>query len=251
MSSFVNSVSLMPVNAGQIGIFWLGQAGFLFKLADGRLVVVDPYFSDCCNRLVNFKRLMPYLMGATDLEYDIYIASHAHPDHFDVDVIGAVTACPKTELICAYDCKAECERIGIKDRVIYIKEGDALCRNGLTIKAVMCDHGEGTPDAVGLILENEGKRVYLMGDTCYRKEFLENEELKGCDVLILPINGAFGNLNEREAADVAEGLKPVLTVPCHFWNFAEHGGNPELFAKAMQEKGLPYNIFRMGEGVVI
>lgn len=251
MSDFVNNVSLMSVNDGQIGIFWLGQAGFLFKLSDGKLVVADPYFSDCCNRYFGFKRLMPYMVSASDLEYDIYISSHAHYDHFDVDSIGTIMACPKTELICAYDCMTECNRLGIKEKITYIKTGDVLNRDGLMIKAVMCDHGKDTPDAVGIILEYNNKKIYMMGDTCYREDFFRDNELKNCDILILPINGAFGNLNEKEAADIAEGLNPELTVPCHFWNFAEHGGNPAIFANIMKMKKLNYKIFRMGEGVVL
>lgn len=251
MSDFAKNVSLMTVADGEIGLFWLGQAGFLFKLDDGRLIVVDPYFSDCCNRYFGFKRLMPYIVGVNELEYDIFISSHAHYDHFDVDSIGTIMACQKTELVCTYDCRAECDRFGIREHVTYIKTGDVLSRDGVTIKAVPCDHGKDTPDAVGIILEYKDKKIYIMGDTCYKEDYFSNSELKDCDVLILPINGAFGNLNENEAADMAESLTPHITIPCHFWNFAEHGGNPARFAENMKKKNLKYKIFRIGEGMVL
>ena len=46
------------------------------------------------------------------------------------------------------------------------------------------------------------------------------------DILIAPINGAFGNMNDEQATDFCEIIMPKLMIPCHFWNFAEHGENP-------------------------
>ena len=92
---------------------------------------------------------------------------------------------------------------------------------------------------------------YDMGDTAFRKDFFEDKNVQGADLLIAPINGMFGNLNSEEAAEAAELLKPKMTVPCHFWNFVEHGGNPDSFHKIMVEKGLQHKLLRMGEGILI
>ena len=251
MTDFSVEVLTTHVPKGNIGVFWIGQAGFIFKLPDSRLIVVDPYFSDYCNRCVGFKRLMPYILSATDLKYNIYLASHAHPDHFDLDSAGAIMNNEVTELFCALDVAPECQRLDIKDNVTYMKVGDTAERQGLIIKAVPCDHGSDTPHALGYIMEYEGKKIYLMGDTAFRTDYFENNELKNCDLLILPINGAFGNLNETEAAITAENLNPKLTVPCHFWNFAEHGGNPAIFADEMKKRNLNYKILYMGEKIII
>ena len=69
----------------------------------------------------------------------------------------------------------------------------------------------------------------------------------------MPINGAFGNLNEAEGAATAGLIKPKLCIPCHFWNFAQHGGNPQLFIDEMQAKypDINYNLMRPGETVKI
>ena len=71
--------------------------------------------------------------------------------------------------------------------------------------------------------------------------------------MIMPINGAFGNMNEVEGAKAANLVKPKITIPCHFWNFAEHGGNPYIFAKEMKEKyvDLNYILMRVGETTTI
>lgn len=251
MTDLAIKVMATRVPTGKIGVFWIGQAGFIFKLPNEKLIVVDPYFSDYCNRCVGFKRLMPYIISATDLTYDVYIASHAHPDHFDIDSAGAIMGGGRTKLYCAVDVKDECERLNIKDNVTYMNVGDVVSEDDLTIKAVACDHGPDTPYALGIILEYAGKKIYLMGDTTFRTDYFENEDLKNCDLLILPINGAYGNLNETEAAITAENLCPKLTVPCHFWNFAEHGGNPAIFAEEMKKRKLNYEIMYMGEGVLV
>ena len=86
-----------------------------------------------------------------------------------------------------------------------------------------------------------------MGDTAYREDLLENEELKGVDLLILPINGAFGNLNEAECIALAEKLEPKLTIPCHYGMFASHHGDVGRFYELMSEKKLPFLIMRQGE----
>jgi L-ascorbate 6-phosphate lactonase len=90
-----------------------------------------------------------------------------------------------------------------------------------------------------------------MGDTCYRPDLLANPELKKVDLLILPINGAFGNLNEEQSVEVIKVLQPKLAIPCHYGNFAEHGGSPQLFMKYAKSAQIAYRIMRQGEGIRI
>lgn len=249
MRDFAQRAAALQVQEGTVGVCFLGQAGFIFKTPGGQLVAVDPYLSNCCEQYFGFKRLMPYILDAGDLVFDQIITTHAHYDHFDPDSIPVMMQNGHTELIGALDIKTECERLGIHENVTYLACGDTLERGEVKITAVPCDHGKDTPYALGLLLEISGKRIYIMGDTAYRPDYLENPMLHGVDLLILPINGAFGNLNEEQAANVIRQLKPVLAVPCHFWNFAEHGGDPGLFRRIMSETGQAdgYRLMRQGE----
>lgn len=238
----------------KIAVTFIGQAGFIFTREDGFSVGIDLYLSDCCYRFFGFKRLMPYIVQPSDLDLDVLISTHAHYDHFDPDSVPIIMSNKKTKLVCAYDVRAEIERLHLEeDRVIYVKAGDTFETDGIRIKAVPCDHGDASPDAVGILLEIGTKRIYITGDTAYRSDYFENEELHGTDLLILPINGAFGNINETEAAKASALLSPKLTVPCHFWNFAEHGGNPALFAEKMKLNAdkSAYLLMRHGETVWI
>jgi L-ascorbate 6-phosphate lactonase len=187
-----------------------------------------------------------------ELELDILIATHAHYDHFDVDSIPLLIN-SHTKFIGARDCKSECERLEIDPaQTQFIAPGEVVQYLDVVITAQKCNHGVDTPDAIGLLLETSDKKVYITGDTAFSPEYL-TEELYCPDLLILPINGAYGNLDENQAAQYVKLLQPKLAIPCHYWNFAEHGGNPYIFMEQMK-KAVPdieYQIMRMGENIVI
>lgn len=225
-----------------------GQAGFILESENGYRVGIDLYLSDCCERFFGFKRLMPYIFEPKELALDLLVATHAHYDHFDIDSVPTILNNPKTHMVCAYDVKDEALKLSLDDSSFtYLKIDDVFQNENIKIKAMRCDHGELAPDALGLLITVDGKKIYITGDTAYREDYFKNPELSDLDVLILPINGAFGNLTEIEAAKAASLINPRLTVPCHYWNFAEHGGNPLIFADAMKEKGLSYLLMRAGE----
>ena len=248
MLSTARQIENLFVPEGKIACFWLGQAGFVFKTPDGETIAVDPYFSDCCNRYFGFKRIMPPVMAADETEFDYLFVSHSHYDHFDPDSVPLLLQSGRTKAFFASDCKPECERLGIPDgRVTFVKEGDVFDFGRVKAKAVKCDHGSLAPLAVGFLFDFCGKKIYFTGDTSDNPECFGDPELQGADLLILPVNGAFGNLNETEAADVAARLKGKEILPCHFWNFKEHGGDPEKFFKAAREKRINARLLAIGD----
>ena len=253
MENFALKVMGASVKEGEVGVFFLGQAGFVLKTCSGELIAIDPYLSDCCERYFGFKRLMPHILGADEIIFDYLVASHAHFDHFDPDSVPVLLGNGKTKFVGAKDTRAECERLGIKDNLTFVAVGDKVELGAVTLTAVRCDHGKDTPDAIGLLFEAAGKKIYMMGDTAYRPEWLEDEKIKGVDLLILPINGAFGNLNSTEAARVVKALSPKLAVPCHYWNFAEHFGSPYEFMTEMKNNcpEIPYLLMRQGEMITL
>lgn len=253
MTPFSTKVLTQTVKEDQLALFFLGQAGFLLKTAQGKLIAIDPYLSNCCERYFGFKRLMPRLLEPSDLALDVLLISHAHYDHFDPDSVPALLSAGKIKLICARDVEAECQRLGLSGDITYLARNEQARTDGLTVTGMPCDHGELAPLALGLLIECAGKRLFYMGDTAYRPDYLEDPRLQNLDLLLLPINGAFGNLNEEQAARVVAKLQPRLAVPCHYWNFAEHGGNPGLFQKAMAElaPSCAYRLMAQGEGVLL
>ena len=67
-------------------IKWLGQSGYI--LSDGKTTIcIDPYLSDCVNRIANRPRTRAVPFNPEDLKADVLICTHNHLDHIDVDAI--------------------------------------------------------------------------------------------------------------------------------------------------------------------
>lgn len=250
--------SILNAHLGKTWLFWLGQAGFVIKSASGKLLGIDLYLTECVESVeghVGYHRLMPQIIDPAKLELDVVIATHFHRDHFDIDAMPQLMANGNTKLFCAYDCKEDVERLGIDpDRTTFVKPGDTADYAGFHVDFIHSDHGAGAPLEAAPIVTVDGKHIMEAGDTSLHLDW-KDEYLKAgaLDVLIAPINGAYGNLTERENVDLTAALKPKLTVPCHFGMFASHGGHPGLWKELLEEQ-LPeqqFKIFTMGEGIEI
>lgn len=219
----------------QIAVIWLGQAGFLIKGNKGNTVAIDVYLTDSCERIVGFKRLSPSIINPGQLNADILLATHNHPDHLDVDAVPTIMANPKTMLVGSKTVIQDCEKMGIdKSRMTELKTGEEISIKDIEIKSVYADHGELAPDALGFLITVNGVKIYFAGDTAYCPEKMADAIEFKPDIIIPPINGAYGNLNSEEAAMLTRDIGAKVSIPCHFWTFREHGGNPQAFSDAMK-----------------
>lgn len=64
---------------------------------------------------------------------------------------------------------------------------------------------------VGYILELEGQRLYIPGDTDITRE---NEKVE-CDIAFVPIGGTY-TMDYKEAAELINKIKPKVTIPIHY-----------------------------------
>lgn len=251
-------VKVMTAEYGKTHLFSVGQAGYIVKSKNGQLFAVDLYISECAERIegnMGYKRMVPSLLGFYDLEFDCIVATHPHVDHFDIDAMPQLMSNKKTKLYASVDCEKEVKRLLMDDdNIVYVKPGDGYECGDFKLDFINCDHGTGAPDAVGVILTVDDKRILIVGDTCLRLDRVDEYLSKGdIDVMIAPINGAYGNLNEDDCAKLSNALAPKLTIPSHYGMFASHGGNPGLFYSIMTEQ-YPQNKFYImstGEGIVL
>lgn len=250
------SVNYFDNTNGFSCIYFLGQAGFIFKNRNGEFLAIDPYLSDCVEQYeghMGFKRLLPKIIKPEDVNLDYIIATHKHLDHFDVDSIPTLMEHDHTHLYASADCLELVKECGIdSNRVSYVKPGDDISSGNYKLHFVNCDHGESAPDAVGVIIEMDGKLIYETGDTCLRLDRVAEVLSFGpIDILIAPINGAYGNLNEEECATLCDALKPKLVIPCHYGMFASHGGDPGKFYEVMKKKQPKQDILLMAQGEIL
>jgi L-ascorbate 6-phosphate lactonase len=216
---------------GEMAVFYLAQAGFYFKTAAGKTVCLDPYLGDGCERLFNFKRMVPAPMAARELRTDFLVSTHSHTDHLDPDLLELLKQEPGTLFVGSPDCRPVYQQAGIADgRVTILAAGDSKVIDEVGFRAVYADHGELAPDAVGLLITLDGITVYDTGDTAYCPEQIMGS-LGGVeiDIMIAPINSAYGNLGHEDAVRLAALVQPRVLIGSHFGMFIEHGGDPGAF----------------------
>ena len=227
---FIETVQNTVVKEKEIAVFWLGQAGFLIKTHSGKQIAIDPYFSDCVEqieKLRGFKRLMPPPCQAQELSLDVLIISHEHNDHFDVGAIRDLVR-EKTQVYTNSVVAAQMLKMGFSESQIHTLQKEIPnYLEDFTLLPVDCDHGSLAPEALGIILDFGFSKLYYAGDTALTPERLHTPIKLKPDVAILPINGAFGNLNGTQAATYAGMLHCKTCIPCHFWTFPLHHGDPQ------------------------
>lgn len=257
MQQFIDTYRQDRPAAGKVSVFWLGQAGFALKLANGKTVAIDPYLSDYVHRSIpeeglGYKRLMAAPCTPEELDPDYLLISHEHGDHFDQDSFAAFFKSGKTQVYTNLTASKDMPALGVDmSRVHVLRKNEPVELDGFTLLPVDCNHGELAPEALGFILDFGGYSLYYAGDTSLTPERLAVPLEKKPDYAMLPINGAYGNLNGVEAAEYAGMLKAKAVIPCHFWTFPRHYGSPQDLIEALPEKapGCELLLLCQGEGV--
>lgn len=231
--SFAKKYENAIVDAESVNLYWIGQGGFAIKTANGKKILIDPFFTDSVYGKFEeehgyaFKRLSASLLDADDVIFDEIYISHEHEDHLDVEAFPAACQDAKTQLFCNRESADILKNCGVEPEKIYqVRNGDVIERDGYTVRIVKANHGELCPGAMGFIFDFGFTRIYYSGDTCYDENLIK--EIAGFqpEICLLPINGAFGNLNNEEARMFGEGVNGKIMIPYHFWTFPIHLGDP-------------------------
>ena len=233
--NFVSYVGDLDVGEGSVAVIWIGQAGFIIKTHGGRLIAIDPYLSDLAHHNLQdtygygFKRLMPALFDAGQIGFDVILISHEHPDHLDMEALPGFLSHSKTKVYLNRPSMQMARAQGYNDR-LYLAEREKQYDFGeFSVTCTVADHGQDTPGALGFLLDFGFVKIYFAGDTCYNKRALAPVCAQQPEICILPINGAFGNLDAGQAFSLACDLKSRVCIPCHYWMLPMHGGSPQDF----------------------
>lgn len=226
-------------------LVWLGQSGFAFKFHGGEVVFVDPYLSDAVEAQLGWKRLVRAPMATRDIPPALLLFTHEHLDHFDVDAVADLLGAdqpPPWTFAGPRPCLELMERRGLPThRFTVLKPGDALVFGGVRVEAL---HAEHTPGAVGYVLHCGLGRVYHTGDCARCGPCGEAAVADGSvgpvrpDVLLVAINGKFGNMGPEQAADFAAASEARVVVPMHYGMFAENTVAPAAFVRACCGRGI-------------
>ena len=67
-------------------IRWIGQSGYILS-DENTTIYLDPYLSDCVNRVAGRERMVPAPVSAQDIKADAFICTHNHLDHTDPETL--------------------------------------------------------------------------------------------------------------------------------------------------------------------
>lgn len=205
-----------PRQPARVELRFLGHATTLIEI-NGVRILTDPFLRA---RLGPLERHGP-LPDPAELEVDVVVISHGHPDHFDARSIAALPGRPRIVVPRGLG--------GIVDRdsaipggVSEVSAGESVEIAGLTIRAVPARHWISPratrAEPIGYVLER-GARVYFAGDT---GRFTGMQALAGSvDVALLPVwtwgpHLGPGHLGPRSAADALRDIAPQAAVPIHW-----------------------------------
>lgn len=191
---------------------------------DGREIQVDPVIN----------AVEPMTDYTQWPKADIILITHDHYDHLDMEAVKQLS---KSDTVVVTN-ESSAALLG-KGEVMF--NGDCLrLADDIMLYAVpayntteghLQFHPKGRDN--GFILELDGLRIYIAGDT---EDIEEMEEVKDIDIAFLPCNQPFTMLPEqmRRAADM---VKPKVLYPYHF------GDTPvDAMLKAMEGSGVDVRI---------
>lgn len=159
----------------------------------------------------------PIKMDKTN-DADYIFITHSHYDHFSKEDILNIKN-DNTVIIGPYDIYNKCLEMGFsKDRVIKVKPCEEYDYGVIRFKTVYAYNLNKTfhlkeSNWVGYVLEFEGKKYYIAGDTDVIVDNLS--VLKNIDIAFIPIGGTY-TMDALEAAGYVNNIKPKEVVPIHY-----------------------------------
>jgi L-ascorbate metabolism protein UlaG (beta-lactamase superfamily) len=232
-------------------LWWLGQSGFRLRDPDsGRTVFLDPFLAQRDDRSWQAP-LEPSALATADL----VLASHEHLDHLDRPSLKAAAEHSGAHFTLVLPRPLVDEvtsELGLPaERVIGAQPDEAIHRAGVKIYPVPARHGVNVSDAydfgeglsnglvryLGYVVEIAGVRVYHAGDCIPYPGQVERVKALQPHLALLPINGRdffresernlVGNMDEREAARLANDMGAHMLIPMHWELFAHNRGFPQ------------------------
>jgi len=240
LQGYARAIAKTRLPAGSVGIYWLGQAGFILR-GEQTSIGIDVYLSPRDTRRFEAP-VTPAELGFVDA----FLATHEHRDHLDLPQWPALAAAaPGARFIVpAPLVDRATDAVGVR-RVTGAVPGVAIEVGDAAITPIPARHGVHVADAytfgltpgehryLGYVVQLGGVRVYHAGDTIRYDGMAERIRALDADIALLPINGRspereahdlVGNLSAVEAADLASDAGVSAVIPMHYELFAHNSG---------------------------
>ncbi len=239
----------LDVPQGHLAVWALGQQGYLLK-GGAHVVIVDPYLSDFVEETAtddpaSLARQVPIVVRPDELGMvTVALSTHHHADHCDpMTLVPLLLSAPGARMLTSYTGRDVLVKAGVAPARIEVPpvDGPVDCGPGLRITAIPSAHysfepdEKGNPAYLGFILSINGVTLYHSGDTVIYDGLFERLKRQRPDLMCLPINGRdwyreqqglVGNMDYREAAELAAAVGTRVLLPGHNDMFTGNRINP-------------------------
>ena len=238
---------------------WIGGATFILSIGDLNMAV-DPVFCEKGTVQDYFwfksQRIEPPVYDEKDFEHiDLWLITHNHEDH--LDRIGLSKILNSAEIV----CNGNASKILLKNgktglTVLNWKETIKFKIKGfqIEIEAIPAVHGVNPLSAffagkvngyyLTISKRNERARIYITGDTVYKKKVMNALQNKEIDLLIPNMGAAKQGswimtltLNSNMLKKMIAELNPAMVIPVHYGAF-EHYKEPVENIQQINDEGI-------------
>jgi len=170
------------------------------KISKGKIIYIDPF------------KIEKELHDA-----DIILITHDHYDHYSPEDIEKVVA-NKTIIVAPKTVKA----LSKMKNVILVEPDNKYEVEEIKIETISAyninkQFHPKENEWVGYVIEIEGTRYYVAGDTDITPE---SKQVK-CDVALVPVGGTY-TMTYKEAADLVNVIKSKIAIPTHYGSIVGH-----------------------------
>lgn len=178
----------------------------------------------------------PFKLEKDYHDADYIFSTHTHYDHFSEEDIEKLLK--EDTVIITPDSSRElaCDLTKDRERVKIVEPANEYELPGVKFSTTYAFNKETlyhtkSENWVGYIIELDGVKYYIAGDTDNIKELKDVE----CDVAFLPIGGKY-TMGYAEAAGLANTIKAKIVVPTHYGCIVGTKEDAEKFANLVSEK---------------
>lgn len=177
----------------------------------------------------------PYDASKLKFKAKYIFLTHTHYDHLDMPSIKNIIT-DSTVIIAPKDAKKALEA-ELKNKIIYVKPHDEINLEDCQVEVLPSynidkEFHKKEYGWVGYKVIKNGTVYAVLGDTDATEEL---KQLEGIDVLFVPIGGTY-TMNAKEAAELANTIKPKLAIPVHYGSIVGSKSDEKEFLKTLDKK---------------